>query len=224
MRRERRVSHTVPDLDLMDEHYVNATGVLISMGSDSSGASKDKSPERSAPNQLNSGFSAIRELQITPEPDEKIGSDFESDDQDFNQEKQENDDDINLEQSSVPAQLPYIEVQESLHTHLGPKLCPEEVPEDHAKSGASASNFFNKKSKVPVHLALPHSRLILEVVEKISSRIQGANSTKALHNYPKGMETNRFPSLYMKPKVFSQDSYKITDPTLELSAPCPAPL
>ena len=71
----------------MDEYDVNATGVLISMGNDSSGVSKDKSQERSAPNRLNSGFSAVREseLQITPDPDEKIGSDFESDDQDFSQ-------------------------------------------------------------------------------------------------------------------------------------------
>ena len=61
------------------------------------------SPERSAPSQLNSGFLVVRvsELQITQDPDEKIVSDFESDDLDFNQEKQENDDDDdgNAEQS-----------------------------------------------------------------------------------------------------------------------------
>ena len=81
------------------------------------------------------------ELQITPDPDAKIRSDFESDDQDFNQEKQENDDDGNSEQSLVPARLPYIKALESLCTHLGPKLCPEVVPDD-PKSGASALDFF----------------------------------------------------------------------------------
>ena len=40
-----------------------------------------------------------------------------------------------------------------------------------------------------------------------------------LDNYPKGIGTNRLPSLYMKPKVFGQDLYKITDPTLKLSPP-----
>ena len=79
----------------MDEHNENATEVLISMGIDCSEASKDKSLERSAPNQLNWGFWAVQEseLQITLDPDEKIRSDFESDDQDFNLEKQETDDD-----------------------------------------------------------------------------------------------------------------------------------
>ena len=71
-----------------------------------------------------------------------------------------------------------------------------------------------------IHPALPQSKLILEVIEKINSRIQGANPIQGspLDNYPKWMGTNRFPSLYsyMKPKVFGQESYKITDPTLAL--------
>ena len=33
------------------------------------------------------------------------------------------------------------------------------------------------------------------------------------------MGTNRFPSLYMKPKVFGQESYKISDPTLDIVPP-----
>ena len=206
-----------PDPNSLDEHDGNATDVQVSMGNDSSGASKDKPPADSALNDLNSGSSMVREpeLQITPFPDEKIGSDDESDDQD--QEKQENDDDGNSEQSSVPAQLPYIEALESLRSRLGSKLCPEVVP-DEPKSGASALDFFDKKSKNTVHLALPQSRLILEVVSKINSRIQGNNPIQGspLDSYPKGMGTNRFPSLNLKPKVFGQDSYKITDPTLEL--------
>ena len=80
-------------------------------------------------------------MQITPDPDEKIGSDFESDDQDFNQEKQQNDDDVNSEQSSVPAKFPYIEALKSLRTREGPKLFPEVVLDD-PKSGASALDFF----------------------------------------------------------------------------------
>ena len=77
------------------------------MGNDSSGASKVKPPVDSAPNDLNSGSSMVREpeLQITPFPDEKIGSDDECDDQE--QEKQDsgsgkagNDDDGNSAQSS----------------------------------------------------------------------------------------------------------------------------
>ena len=86
----------------------------VSIGNDFSGAFKDKPTADSAPNDWNSGSLTVREpeLQITPFPDEKIGSDDESDEQD--QEKQQNDDDGNSEQSSVPAQLPYIEAFESL--------------------------------------------------------------------------------------------------------------
>ena len=88
--------------------------------------------------------------------------------------RQENDDDGNSEQTSVPAQLPYIETLESLRSRLGSKLCPEMVP-DEPKSGVSALDFFDKKSKKTVHPTLPQSRLILEVVSKINSRIQGDN-------------------------------------------------
>ena len=72
----------------------------VSIGNEFSGASKDKPPADSAPNDWNSGSSTVGEpeLQITTFPDEKIGSDDESDEQD--QEKQQNDDDGNSEQSS----------------------------------------------------------------------------------------------------------------------------
>ena len=78
------MSHTAPDLDPLDEHDGNATDVQVSMGNDSSGASKDKPPADSVPNDLNSGSSTVRkpELQITPFSDEKIGSDDESYEQD----------------------------------------------------------------------------------------------------------------------------------------------
>ena len=59
VRRERRVSHTAPDPDPLDEHDGNTTDVQVSMGNDSSGASKDKPPMNSAPNDLNSGSSVV---------------------------------------------------------------------------------------------------------------------------------------------------------------------
>ena len=133
--------------DPLDEHDGNTTDVQVSMGNDSSGASKDKPPMDSAPNDLNSG-SSVEIQNFKPFPDEKIRSDDESDEQD--QEKQENDDDGNSEQSSVPAQLPYIEALESFQSHFGSKLCPELVP-DEPKSGVSALDFFDKKSKNTVH-------------------------------------------------------------------------
>ena len=85
----------------------------------------------------------------------------------------------------------------------------------------TALDFFDKNSKNTVHSALSQSRLILEVVSKINSRIQGDNPIQGspLDSYPKAMGTNGFPSLNKKPKVFGQDSYKIIDPTLELDPP-----
>ena len=167
VRQERRMSHRAPDSGPLDEHDGNAIDVQVSMGNDSSGASKDNLPADSAPNDLNSGFLTVREpkLQITTFPDEKIGSDDESDDQ--NQEKLENDDDGNSEQTSVPAQLPYIEVLELLRSRLGSKLCPKVVPDD-PKSGASAL-------KVQEHCPSSSTSEKIEVVSKINSRIQGDN-------------------------------------------------
>ena len=207
------MSNRAPDSDPLDEHDGNAIDVQVSIGNDSSGASKDKLPSDSAPNDLNSGSLTVREpeLQITTFPDEKIGSDDDSDDQ--KQEKQENDDDGNSEQTSVPAQLRYIEALESLRSRLGSKLCPEDVPDD-PKSGASAL-------KVHEHCPSSPTSEKIEVVSKINSRIQGDNPIEGspFDSYPKRMGTNGFPSLNMKPKVFGQDSYKITDPTLELDSP-----
>lgn len=62
---------------------------------------------------------------------------------------------------------------------------------------------------------------MLDIVSKINSRIQGANPIQGspLDTYPKGMGTNRFPSLHMKPKVFGQDSYKVSDPTMDIDPP-----
>ena len=82
-------------------------------------------------------------------------------------------------------------------------------------------DFFEEKSKPTVHLALPQSRLILEAISKINSKLKGKNPIPGspLDSYPKGMGTNLFPSLYMKPKVFGQESYKISDPTLDIVPP-----
>ena len=68
---------------------------------------------------------------------------------------------------------------------------------------------------------LPESRLILDSISKINSRIQGPNPIQGspLDSYPKGLMTNRFPSLHMKPKVFGQESYKISDPTMIIDNP-----
>ena len=81
--------------------------------------------------------------------------------------------------------------------------------------------FFDKKSKPIVHPALPQSRLILEAVSKINSKLKGENHIPGspLDSYPKGIGTNRFPFLYMKPKVFGQESYKISDSTLDIVPP-----
>ena len=51
--------------------------------------------------------------------------------------------------------------------------------------------------------------------------IQGPSFIQGLplDSYPKGMGTNMFSSLMLKPKVFSQDSYRIADPTLQLNPP-----
>ena len=159
------------------------------------------------------------ELQITPFPGETIGSDEDprdSDDQSQDKDREPGDD--NTEQSSGP-QLPYIEALESLRTRLGTQLCPDKVPED-PKTGASALDFFDQKSKTDVHPALPQSRLILDVLSKLNSRIQGEPiQGSPLDSYPKGLQSGRFPSVAMKPKFFSQDSYKISDPTMAYNPP-----
>ena len=58
------MSHTAPDQDPLD--HGNATDVQVSMGNVSSGASKDKPPADSAPNDLNFGSSRYenRNLKI----------------------------------------------------------------------------------------------------------------------------------------------------------------
>lgn len=215
-RREQRVSHTAPDPDPLDTQAVDVTQSQASKVNESSVASKNNTTGDSVVSaNMVSGSVAEQEPEISlmPDPGETIGSDNESDDQD-------NDEAGATEQTSVPAQLPYIEALGSLRTRLGPQLCPEKVPQE-SKPGASALDFFDKKSKDSVHPSLPQSRLILDIVSKINSRVQGPNSIPGspLDSYPKGMGTNRFPSLFMKPKVFGQDSYKISDPTLVLDPP-----
>ena len=208
-------SHTAPDPDPMDEH--NTACVQGSMGNSSG---KVIPSEKTIPNNLNQVSSNYEEpeIQITPLPGETIGSDDNSDDQD--QEKQEDDESGTSEQASVSAQLPYFEALESLRARLGTHLCPDIVQEE-PKSGASALDFFDKKSRANVLPVLPESRLILDSISKINFRIQGPNPIQGspLDSYPKGLMTNRFPSLHMKPKVFSQESYKISDPTMVIDHP-----
>ena len=116
--------------------------------------------------------------------------------------------------------MSYVEALVSLRSRPGPQLCPE-LTQPETQSGASALDFFSKKSTETVQLVLPQSRLILEQISKINSKIQGPNPIQGspLDSYPKGMGNNRFPSLMMKPKVFGQDSYKIADPMLQLNPP-----
>ena len=208
-------SHTAPDPDPMDEH--NTACVQGSMGNSSG---KVIPSEKTIPNNLNQASSNYEEpeIQITPLPGETIGSDDNSDDQD--QEKQEDDESGTSEQASGSAQLPYFEALESLRARLGTHLCPDIVQKE-PKSGASALDFFDKKSRANVLPVLPESRLILDSISKINSRIQGPNPIQGspLDSYPKGLMTNRFPSLHMKPKVFSQESYKISDPTMVIDHP-----
>ena len=208
-------SHTAPDPDPLDEQ--GTADVQVSVGD----VSHRNSPTEDTVPNLNrvSSLNEEPEFQIGPLPGETIGSD-EDDPDDHNQERLEEDETGNSEQSSESAQLPYIEALQSLRTRLGSHLCPETV-QDEPKTGASALDFFDEKSKATVHPALPQSRLILEAVSKINSKLQGENPIPGspLDSYPKGMGTNRFPSLYMKPKVFGQESYKISDPTLDIVPP-----
>ena len=208
-------SHTAPDPDPLDEQ--GTADVQVSVGD----VSHRNSPTEDTVPNLNrvSSLNEEPEFQIRPLPGETIGSD-EDDSDDHNQERLEEDETGNSEQSSESAQLPYIEALQSLRTRLGSHLCPETV-QDEPKTGASALDFFDKKSKATVHPALPQSRLILEAVSKINSKLQGENPIPGspLDSYPKGLGTNRFPSLYMKPKVFGQESYKISDPTLDIVPP-----
>ena len=161
-------------------------------------------------------FSVIQEPEILlrPEPGEKID---DSGDESGDQENEESD---NLVQTSSASQLSYVEALVSLRSRLGPQLCPE-LTQPETQSGASALDFFSKKSTETVQPVLPQSHLILEQISKINSKIQGPNPIQGspLDSYPKGMGNNRFPSLMMKPKVFGQDSYKIADPTLQLNPP-----
>lgn len=151
------------------------------------------------------------EILLRPEPGEKID---DSDDESCDHEIEESD--ILVQ----PSQLSYVEALGSLRSRLGPQLCPE-VTQPEPQSGASALDFFSMKSTESVQPVLPQSRLILEQISKINSKIQGPNPIlgSPLDSYPKGMGTNRFPSLMMKPKVFGQDSYRIADPTLHLNPP-----
>ena len=161
-------------------------------------------------------FSVIQgpEILLRPEPGEKID---DSGDESGDQENEESD---NLVQTSLASQLSYVEALVSLRSRLGPQLCPE-LTQPETQSGASALDFFSKKSTETVQPILPQSRLILEQISKINSKIQGPNPIQGspLDSYLKGMGNNRFPSLMMKPKVFGQDSYKIADPTLQLNPP-----
>ena len=161
-------------------------------------------------------FSVIQELEIflRPEPGEKID---DSGDESGDQENEESD---NLVQPSLASQLSYVEALVFLHSRLGPQLCPE-LTQPETQSGASALDFFSKKSTETVQPVLPQNRLILEQISKINSKVQGPNPIQGspLDSYPKGMGNNRFPSLMMKPKVFGQDSYRIVDPTLQLNPP-----
>lgn len=207
-------SHTAPNPDALDEQ--GTAHVQVSVGD-----LHRITPTEDTVHNLNSVSSMNEEpeFQIRPFPGETIGSN-EEDSDDHDQERLEEDETGNSEQPSVSTQLPYIEALQSLRTRLGTQLCPESVP-DEPKTGASALDFFDEKSKPIVHPVLPQSRLILEAVSKINSKIKGDNPIPGtpLDSYPNGMGTNRFPSLYMKPKVFGQESYKISDPTLDIVPP-----
>ena len=133
--------------------------------------------------------------------------------------KSKDDEGSTSEQASVSAQLPYFVALESLHARLGAHLCPDIVQEE-PKSGASALDFFDKKSRANVYPVLPESRLILSI-SRINSRIQGPIPIQGspLDGYPKGLVTNRFPFLHMKPKFFSQELYKISHLTMVIGPP-----
>ena len=81
--------------------------------------------------------------------------------------------------------------------------------------------FLIKNPGLIILTVLTKSRLILDSISKINSRIPGPNPIQGspLDSYPKGLITNRFQSLHMKPKVFSQESYKISDPTMVIDQP-----
>lgn len=209
-RTANRVSATVPDPDPEDRNgHIHSDSVEVSgaqpkpqavagIVSDGTGSQPNLEPE----------------IAINVGPDETIGSGEDSDEHDI--------EDVGTsDQAEAPSQLPYIEALGILRGRLGSDLCPEKpAPED--KSGASALDFFDKKPKEPVYPSLPQSRLILDVVSKINSRIQGENPIPGspLDSYPKGMGTNKFLTLN-RPKVFANGSYRLENPTLGLN---PAPL
>ena len=97
-------------------------------------------------------FSVIQELEILlrPQPGGKID---DSDDESGDQENEESD---NLVQPSLASQLSYIEALVSLHSRLGPQLCTE-LTQPETQSGASALDFFSKKSMETVQPVLPQS-------------------------------------------------------------------
>ena len=90
-------------------------------------------------------------------------------------------------QPSLASQLSYVEALVSLRSRLGPYFCPE-LTQPETQSGASALDFFSKKSMETVQPVLPQSRLILEQISKINSRSQGPNPIQGspLDSYLKG--------------------------------------
>ena len=94
-------------------------------------------------------FSVIQEPEILlrPEPGKKIE---DSGDESGDQENEESD---NLVQTSLASQLSYVEALVSLRSRLGPQLCPE-LTQPETQSGASALDFFSKKSTETVQPVL----------------------------------------------------------------------
>ncbi|MCG7868704.1 MAG: hypothetical protein JAY74_20320 [Candidatus Thiodiazotropha taylori] len=213
-RRERRIAHTFPDPDPMDSKGKDTQSLGLNSNVTSGAQTLPPAVAGIADDGAGSQLLVEPEIAISVGPDETIGSGEDSEGQDI-------EDVGSSDQVEAPSQLPYIEALGALRSRLGSDLCPEKaIPEN--KSGASALDFFDKKSKDPAYPSLPQSRLILDVVTKINSRIQGENPIPGspLNSYPKGMGTNKFPTLN-KPKVFAQDSYRLENPTLGLN---PAPL
>ena len=98
-------------------------------------------------------FSVIQEPEILlrQEPGEKI---VDSGDESGDQGNEESD---NIVQPSLVSQLSYVEVLVSLHSRLGPQLCPE-MTQPETQSGASALDFFSKKSMKTIQLHGPYSK------------------------------------------------------------------
>ncbi|MCG8045424.1 MAG: hypothetical protein N0C90_19915 [Candidatus Thiodiazotropha endolucinida] len=212
--RDRRVRRNSSSLSNPSNVDKTSQSTCNEESTEAGDSSKAKSPQ--VTESTDNSHSGIQEPEILlrPEPGEKID---DSADESADQDIEESDNSV---QPTLAAQLSYVEALESLRKRLGPQLCPE-VTQPEPQSGASALDFFSKKSTETIQPVLPQSRLILEQISKINSKIQGPNPIQGspLDSYPKGMGTNRFPSLMMKPKVFGQDSYRIADPTLHLNPP-----